>query len=139
MDVTLTRTVKSVDGIFGMIQTKDKLFSCLTLEHAYEDDDGELYTKVPPGIYKCTRYDSPEHGYEVFLVNGVPKFHDKDVTFIEFHIGNYNEDSKGCILVGRALGWRLGAKQRMLTYSAQAFADFMKTQKKCDSFMLTVV
>lgn len=84
MKLTLTRLDVNDRGIFGKLECLD--FSCVTLER--HD------IAVPTGTYKITLYESPKHGL-VPLLNDV-----KGRTMIEIHEGNFEYDSKGCILVG---------------------------------------
>jgi Family of unknown function (DUF5675) len=133
VNFTLTRNTAGLYGIFGRLQADDHSWQCLTLEHAYDDGQSGFVPKLAPGTYTCVRYLSPGHGYALFVVKDVPDFQGKSVSFIELHVGNYNTDSKGCIL----LGYRLGAG--CILDSRIAFEAFMDLQKNVDSFTLTVV
>lgn len=126
MNLRLERRLYRADGIFSELKDESLDTIAYTLEHSYNN-----LPKLPNGIYTCTRYMSPKHGYVVFLVNDVPG-HDH----IEFHIGNYNRDSIGCILVGRSIAFVDGKK--MLTRSKDAFTDFMRMQDGLDTFQLVV-
>lgn len=126
MNLTLVRKQYRDDGIFGEIESGALYY--FTLEHSYE-----RIAKIPAGEYTCKRRLSPHFGYDVFELIDVPG-HD----FIEIHIGNYNEDTDGCILLGLGLG-HTTKNGVMLTSSKQAFAGFMKMQEDIDEFKLTVV
>ena len=56
---------------------------------------------------------------------------------ILFHVGNYNEDSEGCILLGTGFG-NTSSKGKMITASKQAFKQFMEMLKETDLFTLIV-
>lgn len=84
MKLLLKRLEVSDKGIFGHLSTEG--FDCVTLER--HD------IAVPVGTYRVTLYQSPVHGL-VPLLQGVPG---RDL--IEIHEGNYEVNSKGCILVG---------------------------------------
>ena len=84
--ITVVRVDANDKGLFGHLTT-DNGFDCVTLER--HD------IAIPCGTYKVTMYYSPSHGCMVPLVNDVPKR-----SMIEIHWGNYEKDSKGCILVG---------------------------------------
>lgn len=146
MNFTLIRRDFRPDGIFGELQDDNGIFYCMILEHAYAasaviypSKESNAYSvsthlpKIPPGEYKCTRFKSPHLGYEVFILNDVPGH-----NHCLIHIGNYNEDSDGCVLLGSQIGNRLG-NGKMITSSEQTFKRFMETQKYVDSFMLTVI
>ncbi len=101
MDLTLTRTDFREDGIFGELSnTASGARLACTLEHAYPVNmsltvEKAWEPKIPAGVYTAKRYMSPKHGYEVFRLLSVP-----GSDYDEIHIGNYNKDSDGCILVG---------------------------------------
>lgn len=145
MDIILSRRNFREDGIFGEMTDEKGKFICVTLERAFKideqktADDGTEFISttyqpiVPKGVYKCIRYDSPKHGYQVFLLVDVPG-HDH----VEIHIGNWNHDSDGCILLGRQYGSRLVPGGMMIVQSSDAFKSFMASQSGIDAFMLTV-
>jgi hypothetical protein len=133
MDIRLIRGSKTKDGIFGtMYDTNDNIVA-VTLEHAFPSADKLSWQpKTALGAYKCVRYDSPGHGYEVFTLENVPPFMGSKVTFIEIHVGNYNADSDGCILVGSE------KNGNMIMDSKITFDKFMTLQKDVDNFTLTI-
>lgn len=126
MNLKLTRTLFSSQGIFGFLSDESgkKLFN--TLEHSYGGK-----TKIPEGSFTCVRGKHRLHGmthnFETFEVTGV-EGHDG----LLFHWGNYNSDSQGCVLIGTDLG------KNMITKSLQAFAKFMMLQEGIDSFPLII-
>jgi hypothetical protein len=132
MNFTLTRNQCGLYGVFGDLKSEDGKATFATLEHSYLCGPGWA-PKVAAGTYTCKRYFSPEHGYDVFVLQNVPAFQGQPVTYIELHIGNYLKDSKGCIL----LGLKKGAG--MIEDSRVAFDQFMEIQKGVDSFTLTIV
>lgn len=130
MKWTLVRKKYGEHGIFGELTSEDGMHLFLTLEHAYkiidETNPGsvEYAPKIPEGIHRCVPYASPKHGMMVPLLDNLDDPVDQDRKF-EIHIGNYNEDSEGCILVGKAIGNRANGG-KMLTSSKQAFDQLMK-------------
>lgn len=128
MNLNLLRNKFREDGIFGELTAPN--FHCFTLEHSYD-----CKPKLSDGTYTCKR---GEHK----LKDGVPfiTFEIMDVPGhwgILFHVGNYNKDSEGCVLVGTGIG-NTSKKGLMLTASKQAFAKFLDLLKDCDEFTLTV-
>lgn len=126
MDITVNRTDKNRDGVFGEIPE----LNLVTLEHAYDDGSGSVYAKVPEGVYLCVRgkHTLPTgEEIETFEVTDVPGH-----SGILFHPGNKNKDSAGCFLPG------IARYQDMVTMSRMAFRLFMEAQEGEDSFMLTV-
>jgi len=134
MDLTLTRTEFRPDGIFGFLHTESGFKVAVTLEHAYLVG-AEWHPKVPSGKYTCERGPHRLAGMrdklETFEILGVPGH-----TGILFHAGNWNDDSSGCVLVGRDVR-RLG-DIKMITDSRLTFAAFMKLQGNAKTFGLTV-
>lgn len=127
MHLTLTRFLYRPDGIFGRLCDDSNHQVAVTLEHAYGDPDSGFIPKVPPGTYTCVRYDSPERGYQVWMLQDVP-----GASYIEMHIGNFNKDSKGCILLGTA------TVEGMIINSQVAFHSFMDLTKDETTLTLEV-
>lgn len=69
----------------------------VTLELAWRDNERSV-SCIPLGVYRCRRVNSPTHGdtFEVLDVDGR--------SAILFHVGNKADDSRGCILLGAAMG-----------------------------------
>ena len=90
--LTLTRFAKTRDGILG------RLGPWVTLE---EEDRGNQrnISAIPPGAYVCRRSRYHAGGYDTYEVTDVP-----GRSRILFHIGNTEEDTAGCILLGERLG-----------------------------------
>lgn len=133
MDMILQRSKYEQDGICGLLATRDGARVASTLEHAFEKYPGIFSPKIPAGDYTCRRRLSPHFGYDVFEVLDVP-----NCTFIEIHIGNYNKDSDGCILLGQSIATTPNG-DKMLTMSRVTFHDFMDLQDEVNEFQLTIV
>ena len=150
MDMRLVRDQRRSDGIFSIMSSADGSLTGITLEHSYQMLGPELAyeAKLVNGIYVCKRGTGagPDgmhrlHDgvwFDTFEVMDVPDFRGKKVTGLLWHHGNFQEDSDGCILTGKTLGWRLGGLIRMITWSDQTFKAFMKVQEGVDQFQLTV-
>jgi len=127
MKWTLTRKNYREDGIFGELVSEDGVHTLQTLERSYKvidelhPDSVEYAPKIQEGLRKCILYKSPKQGYVVPMLDGE---NDKD-RYFQIHIGNYNEDSDGCILVGLGLGNRANGG-KMLTSSKQSFTKLME-------------
>ncbi len=140
MNMILTDKAKEVDGIFGTLESEDGSFSCVTLQHAYDSGlgDGSFAAKIPPGTYNCVRGQHHLLGmpapFTTFEITGVPGH-----TNLLFHVGNFNEDSEGCVLLGRRIAPRDPPEiGNMITSSRNTFNAFMDLQIDVDSFTLTV-
>lgn len=59
------------------------------------DTDPRGIVAIPEGRYEVTMYDSPKNKTRVPILNNVP-----GRTYIEMHIGNFWNDTDGCLLVG---------------------------------------
>jgi Family of unknown function (DUF5675) len=116
------------DGIISKLCDEQNNFLFMTLEHSF---DGE--PKIPNGVYTCVRRLSPHFGYDMFMLKDVPGH-----SFIEIHIGNFNQDSNGCILLGEALAMIDQGQKVMVTRSEESFDKFMAMMEDQDSFQLTV-
>jgi hypothetical protein len=115
------------DGVFGTMFDENGQQIAVTLEHSFNG-----VPKVAAGTYTCERHAPNRLPYETFELQNVPDFQGKPVTGILIHIGNYNSDSDGCILVG---SHRNG---EMIMDSKITFAKIMDLLKDVDSFLLTV-
>lgn len=79
----------------------DEQFECYTLEdmdRGLESGGVKIFgsTAIPKGEYKIIIDYSPKCGKEMIHVLNVPQFEG-----IRIHCGNTNEDTEGCILVGK--------------------------------------
>lgn len=135
MDLKLTRKAAHLYGVFGEITTEAGDAVCVTLEHAYALPGSGYSAKLANGVYKCvlgTHKLSNLNPFQAFEVQNVPWFQGSPVSGILFHIGNYNKDSEGCILLGSKVG------TGCILDSRDAFDKFMALQEGCDEFTLTV-
>ena len=123
----LTRLEFSDNGIFGQFSFEgDSQSYCVTLEHSFNDAP-----IVPTGIYTCKRgVHCLEHGkpFETFEILGVSGH-----SGILFHVGNFNDDSRGCVLLGET---RTGD---IITQSVKTFEGFMSRLLGVDTFQLEVI
>lgn len=141
MKLSLERLYSCDKGIFSILRNSADALLFYTLEHAYPQkvmniatipEETEHLPKLPKGIYTCKRgVHQTEHlaPFETFEVADVPGH-----TGILFHVGNRNEDSDGCVL----LGMGCNNEERCLTHSRIAFSKFMSTLEGQDTFTLEV-
>lgn len=141
MEIILTRNEYRSDGIFGTLSLGTLSNTLRTREHAYEYPPLPGYKpKLPLGSYTCIR------GQHV-ISNGLGPFITFEVTGVVghsgilFHVGNYNSDSEGCILlgVGTVGGTNSTGGDKALTLSKVAFEEFMGALVGVDEFTLHVV
>lgn len=136
MDLILQRDLYRSDGIFGALLDVNGTPLYSTLEHAFqsEKETDKWYAALSIGTYTCERGMHRLANmipFETFEVMKAPGH-----WGILFHVGNYNKDSNGCILVG-SMRISTGAGL-MISASKKAFATFMQIQKDLDSFQLEV-
>lgn len=138
MDLILTRKDRRPDGIFSELRNQTGELLAVTLEHAYPSPfpEGSGWApKIPNGTYTCRRGQHRLHGmtedFSTFEITGVAGHQN-----LLFHWGNYNKDSEGCVLVGKALA-QAGASE-MITNSRATFAELMELQAGLEHFTLTV-
>lgn len=130
MTLTLKRALETVNGIFSDLLLEDGTTFCETLEHAYPIA-GNFMPKIPNGTYTCVRgWHRLSHmisSFETFEITGV-----EGHTNILFHVGNFNDDSEGCVLLGAAI------QNGALTESRNTFLKFMTLLQGVDTFSLVV-
>lgn len=138
MNLRLKRSSFTGAGIFGVLLDEESNLVAYTLEHAYSHDGGALgpwVPKVAPGLYQCQRHAPHRLLYETFELQNVPDFQGKKVTGILMHVGNFNKDSDGCILVGLDIS----PDGQAVEHSTAAFQKLMGLQNGVDTFTLSVL
>lgn len=132
----LNRESFTAFGIFGTLSDSEGKILLRTLEHAFPDaNSSNFFPKTALGNYICKRGTHQlEHGgpFETFEILGVPPFDGKPVTGILFHVGNYNADSNGCVLLGES------RSASMISNSKEAFVAFMNCLAGEDQFELLI-
>ena len=134
MTLVLTRNKFQEDGIFSTLTDEHGTVIARTLEHSYNNKP-----KMSSGSYGCKRgahrLHNMTHDFETFEIEGV-KGHDN----ILFHVGNYNADSEGCVLLGEKVvkACNQANSTMMVTNSKATFAKFMALLDGVDSFTLIV-
>lgn len=121
---TLQRTSWTPDGIFGRFILNGDTF-CHTLERAWEHN-GKFVPLLVSGTYTLTRGIHKLETGPKFVTYAFPKFDSwdgKPHTGVLVHVGNWQKDSTGCVLVGERAG-DLGGKPAVLQ-SKLAFGRFM--------------
>jgi Family of unknown function (DUF5675) len=137
----LTRTAYRSDGIFGRIYNDHGVPLAYTLEHAYQQEDGNFLPKVAEGTYNCIlgshELEGMTHPFQAYMLENVPPFMGLPVTNILIHMGNFDRDSNGCIVLGRTIATQMDGSL-MVTNSVNTFEDFMNGLSGVSSFTLEV-
>lgn len=121
MLITVTRTAKSKDGIFGNLQIDNGSFKCVTMEI--------LSLCIPAGIYGMTWMWS-DHFQQIMPQIIVP-----GRIAIEQHWANYPNQLEGC----QALGTSLELSLDMITESKIAWVGYIKAILNQPNLTLKVV
>ena len=115
-NLKIIRLEQSDAGALGVLLIEGNIF-CITLE---PDAFDPVKYQIPQGVYEVKRF----HGYkwkDTFEIRV------EGHTALLFHAGNIEQDSEGCILLGRNAG-RL-KKDRAILNSGNTFKRFMKIMK----------
>lgn len=134
MDLKLTRNLFCQGGIFGVLIRVDTGEAiAVTLEHSYVGNNEPIsyVPKLPPGEYLCVKgmhqLAHMNQPFETFEITEVPGH-----SNILLHVGNTNDDSEGCVLLG------CSQSGTMILESKKAFDAFMQLQAYCNTFLLVV-
>ena len=116
-------------GTFGVLLINSRVF-CVTLEPRDERNRMNI-SSISAQQYMCHRYSSDRYP-DTFQVMNVP-----NRAKILFHAGNFDEDTKGCILLARKFGVIKSA--RGILNSGETFKQFMGVMLGVNKFHLTIV
>lgn len=87
-------TIETKSNTIGVMRYNG--FECFTLELPWLENAQNI-SCIPAGTYQCEKHQSPNHGYCVSIKNVVGR------TQVLIHKGNFNRNTKGCVLVGESL------------------------------------
>jgi len=129
MEIILSRFFQSYAVTFGMLHivgvTHKPIF---TLENPWKDNKPNV-SCIPLGTYDCVAYNGMKYA-DVYKVLDVP-----GRESILFHRGNYEHDTRGCILPG--LGCDPALHDPMVTKSKPAM-NYMRELIKKQPFTLEI-
>ncbi len=105
MEINVDRYVSDEDTTLSRVFV-DGSFACFGLEDEYREDKVPGKTRIPAGAYRVTLRAEGKMYHE--FKNRFPGFHKgmlhiRDVPGFEYvliHIGNTDEDTRGCLLIG---------------------------------------
>lgn len=127
-ELYLVRDIATPNSISGQLFLNGD-FMGYTLERPWKNNQRKI-SCIPAGKYKVAKRnenDSHRFWYEHLMVCDVPKR-----TLILFHRGNYPEDFKGCIGVGRT------RSIDFIGNSRAAFNELMKSLEPFDNIELVI-
>ena len=121
----LTRLVHTAHGIIG------RMGEWYTLERRWLDNAPNI-SCIPAGAYRAYRSFYNRGGYPCFELASVPKRH-----HILIHVGNTEDDSAGCILLGTGVGV---VKNKVAVINSRNAHDYFigVAMKGEDEFMLKI-
>lgn len=124
----------TMNATYGMMAGESNIPFCLTLERPWRDNRrGE--SCIPPGEWTAKRDRYNAGGYITFEVVCPPR------EEIKFHIGNIDENTHGCILLGEQFEpvWRNGKNSFPgILASGHAFKEFMSKLEGEEEFKLVI-
>lgn len=118
-------------GHFSLFKGLDLVFSCVTLELPWEDNQNSI-SCIRKGTYNVLPRYSNKYNQHYILE------YVRDREYILIHHGNFNTDTRGCILLG--LGFREinGDSLLDITASRRACAKLLEATNG-EGFKLTIV
>ncbi len=123
----IVRYSETVDGTYGVMEYNGIPF-CMTLEP--NDRGNGRNSCIPPGRYTCKRHHGTKYK-NTWVINDVP-----GRSYILFHVGNIEDDSLGCILLGASLG---SVKRKLgIISSSNTFNKFMHVSERATELNLTI-
>jgi len=115
-------------GTFGVLKINKEVF-CVTLEPA-DLMNKQNISSIPAQQYICQRYTSPKYP-DTFQILNVP-----DRDHVLFHAGNFDDDTKGCVLLAQHFGKIRG--ERAVLNSGNTFKSFLAIMAGIKDFHLTI-
>lgn len=116
-------------GTFGTLLL-DGIAFCVTLE-PYSRDNEKSISCIPTGQYTCKRVNSPTYGNTFEITNIEGRSH------VLFHPGNFDDNTKGCVLLGQYYGKLKG--DRAVLNSGNTFKTFLKNLSDVNEFKLSII
>jgi len=132
MNALLIRLEQSPQGAIGVLLFDGAIF-CFTLQ---PDEADKAKFHIPAGDYIATRY----HGTRVpntFIITRPGKDNIDGHKYLEFHAGNTEADTEGCVLVGSSTGKLKG--NRAVLNSGVTFQQFLAYTANVNSFPIKII
>ena len=110
---------KQTLGHLTLFKGLKKVFECKTLELPWKDNETNV-SCVPKGVYKVSHRTSGKYKKHLILHNV------RNRRYILIHQGNYNTDTRGCILVGSSFGQVNGDSLLDITSSRRTLNELLE-------------
>ena len=118
-------------GHLTLFDGLEKIFECKTLELPWRNNTSNI-SCVPKSIYKVSHRTSDKYKNHFILQNV------RDRRYILIHNGNFNTDTRGCILVGSSFAQINGDSLLDITSSKRTLNELLDSTKK-NGFELTII
>tara|TARA_R100001509_G_scaffold160834_1_gene129132 strand:- start:16 stop:519 length:504 start_codon:yes stop_codon:yes gene_type:complete len=144
MHLTLYRFSESPDSTIGLLY-EGKYFNCFTLEDQSQKIKVDGETRIPEGLYqikqrkvlsgltKKYRAKYPWFDYH-FMLQDVPNF-----NYVYIHVGNDDDHTDGCILVGDRVKSNKVDDINNLGSSTPAFERLYKRMKEASTVEINII
>ena len=106
-------------GVLTLFDGLDKIFECKTLELPWKDNKTNV-SCVPKSVYKVLHRTSEKYKKH-FILQDV-----RNRRYILIHQGNFNTDTRGCILVGSSFGQVNGDSLLDITSSKRTLNELLE-------------
>ena len=141
MKLELKRFSAGKDSTLGLLFV-DGEFECFTLEDEYREEKVKGETRIPAGTYKVAKrevvsgltekYRSKYPWFDYhFMLHDVPNF-----QYVYIHVGNDDDHTDGCLLVGDAVKSNIFNEDNNLTSSGPAFKRLY--HKMCEADIINI-
>lgn len=128
--IRLAEDNKQTLGEFILYDGIERVFSCKTLELPFVMN-APFISCIPKGIYEVVPRNSLKYKNHYHIL-GVP-----DRDFILIHVGNFNHQTEGCILVGKNYAYINDDDYFDITHSKATMTKLLS--KAPDGFILEII
>jgi len=128
--IRLAEDNKQTLGEFILYDGIERVFSCKTLELPFVMN-APFISCIPKGIYEVVPRNSLKYKNHYHIL-GVP-----DRDFILIHVGNFNHQTEGCILIGKNYAYINDDDYFDITYSKATMSKLLS--KAPDGFILEII
>ncbi|WP_052444062.1 DUF5675 family protein [Flammeovirga sp. OC4] len=102
MKAILIRSIDDTKQTLGhllLFDKEKKVFESKTIELPWRNNQRNI-SCIPTGLYKVVPWNSPRFGkcFKIFELDGKEVRGRSDILI---HVGNYNRQTRGCVLIGR--------------------------------------
>ena len=126
----VSETEEQTLGYFSLYDGLEKVFDSVTLELPWKANMRNI-SCVPKGVYKVVPRYSPKYKNH-FILEDV-----RDRKYILIHSGNFNTDTRGCILLGNRFA-QINADSLLDIAASRRTLDELLETCQGDGFELTI-